>query len=78
MYEEFQAGCNRGLLADRVNDHVRIAEKYNMELVAGNFFYTTYSPATNTLLCYFTKCTGDPLPFLVPGVNDGPKCQQEL
>jgi hypothetical protein len=74
MTEEYQAGCNPEL-ADRRDDHVKIADKYNMELVAGNFFFTTYTPGTDVLLCYFNYCTGEPLPFLIPGVNDGPECQ---
>jgi hypothetical protein len=71
---EYQAGCNPGLV-DRRGDHVKIALKYNMELVAGNFFFTTYTPGTDVLLCYFNYCTGEPLPFLIAGVNDGPECQ---
>jgi len=75
MADEFQAGCNSGFVTKRVGDYNELANKYNLELVAGNFFWTTYTPATNTLLCYAYKCSGEPLPFLVPGVNDGPECR---
>eukprot|EP00092_Neocalanus_flemingeri_P030340 GFUD01032935.1.p1 GENE.GFUD01032935.1~~GFUD01032935.1.p1 ORF type:complete len:255 (+),score=52.84 GFUD01032935.1:13-777(+) len=75
MADEFQSGCDSSILNNRVADHVAIAEKYNMELVAGNFFFTTYTRATDEILCYFSKCTGEPFPFPAPGVNDGPDCQ---
>ena len=75
MSDEYQAGCNPELVSTRVGDHVELAEKYNLELVAGSFFFTTYTPATNILLCYAYHCTGEYLPFRVPGVNDGPECQ---
>ena len=52
MSDEYQAGCNPELVSTRVGDHVELAEKYNLELVAGSFFFTTYTPATNILLCY--------------------------
>merc|ERR1712013_681810 len=54
---------------------VALAEKYDLELVAGSFFFTTYTEATNNLLCYFTKCTGAPFPLPAPGINDGADCQ---
>jgi len=75
MADEVQTGCNSGLVSKRIGDYAQLAEKYNLELVAGNFLYTTYTEATNTLLCYYNKCTGEPLPFLIPGINDGPRCQ---
>ena len=76
MADERQAGCNEGLgNGDRIDDHAAIAEKYDLELVAGNFFFTTYTEATNDLLCYFTKCTGAPFPIPAPGINDGADCQ---
>ena len=57
-------------------DKNSIASKYNLELVAGNFFLATYSgKATDELLCYFTKCTREPFPASIPGVNDLPSCQ---
>jgi len=75
MTDERQDTCDP-TIATRIGDHAALAEKYNMKLVAGNFFFTTYTKASNTLLCYFTKCTGAPFPVPVPGVNDGPQCQQ--
>jgi len=76
MADERQSGCNAGLGdGARIHDHAAIAEKYDLELVAGNFFFTTYTEATNDLLCYFTKCTGAPFPLPAPGINDGADCQ---
>ena len=74
---ERQRGCNPGMASERLGiDYNDFVEKYNLELVAGNFLWTTYTPGTDTLLCYFTKCTGDTLPFPLPGINDGPRCTQ--
>jgi len=75
MADERQAGCNTGLADARIDDHAAIAEKYDLELVAGNFFFTTYTEATNNILCYFSKCTGAPFPLPAPGINDGADCQ---
>jgi len=76
MVDERQVGCNEGLGdGSRIDDHFAIAEKYNLELVAGNFFFSTYTDATNDLLCYFTKCTGEPFPIPAEGINDGAECQ---
>jgi len=74
-----QSGCNPSIggppLGTRIRDHAALAEQYNMELVAGNFFFSTYTDASNDLLCYMTKCTGEPFPLPAPGINDGPECQ---
>ena len=59
----------------RIHDHAAIAQKYDLELVAGNFFYSTYTAATNDILCYMSKCTGAPFPIPAPGINDGEDCQ---
>jgi len=75
MADERQTGCNTGLGDARIDDHAAIAEKYDLELVAGNFFFTTYTEATNNILCYFSKCTGAPFPIPAPGINDGADCQ---
>ena len=75
MADERQTGCNTGLADARVDDHATIAEKYDLELVAGNFFFTTYTEATNNILCHFSKCTGAPFPIPAPGINDGADCQ---
>ena len=77
MADEIQNTCDPTILGARIGDHVTLAETYNLELVAGNFFFTTYTEATNTLLCYFTKCSGQPFPVPAPGINDGPECSKE-
>ena len=70
-----QNGCNAGL-ASRIGDKTALAEQYNLSgPVAGNFLYTVYSQATDPLLCRFTRCTGNPFPAPLSGVNDGPQCQ---
>ena len=44
--------------------------------MAGTFFLATYSgKATDKLLCYFSKCTREPFPAPIPGVNDLASCQ---
>ena len=76
MSAETQTTCDGTIVDGRIGDHVALAETYNLELVAGNFFFTTYTEATNTLLCYTTKCSGAPFPVPAPGINDGPECSQ--
>ena len=73
-----QSGCNAGL-GTRIGDKTALAEQYNLSgPVAGNFLYTVYSPATDSLLCRFTRCTGKPFPAPLQGVNDGPQCQASV
>ena len=68
------SGCNDGL-ATRIGDKAALAEEYSLTgPVAGNFLYTVYSPATDPILCRYTRCTGRPFPAPLPGVNDGPEC----
>jgi len=69
MADERQSGCD-GILGKRIGDHAALAEKYNLELVAGTFFYTTYTAVTENFVCLFSTCTGEP--FL--GITDGPEC----
>jgi len=69
MADERQSGCE-GITSKRIGDHVAVAEKYNLELVAGTFFYTTYTAASDDYICLFTKCLGEP--FL--GITNGPEC----
>jgi len=69
MADERQSGCE-GILTKRIGDHAALAEKYNLELVAGTFFYTTYTAVTEDFICRFTECLGEP--FL--GITDGPAC----
>ena len=57
-------------------DKTALASKYNLELVAGTFFLAVYSgKTTDSLLCYFTKCSREPFPATIPGVTDLPSCQ---
>ena len=51
MVDEKQVVCDEGVANNRVDDHAAIAQKYDLELVAGSFFYTTYTDATNPILC---------------------------
>ena len=71
MVDERQSGCD-GILDKRIGDHAALAKKYNLELVAGTFFYTTYTTITENLVCLFSTCTGEP--FL--GITDGPECSK--
>ena len=76
MTDEARSGCDPSI-GKNIGDHVAIAEKYDMELVAGNFFFSTYTPsATDPILCFFTKCTGESFPIPLPGINDGEDCKQ--
>jgi len=76
MTDEARSGCDPSI-GKNFGDHVAIAEKYNMELVAGNFFFTTYTPSsTDPILCFMTKCTGEAFPIALPGINDGDDCKQ--
>ena len=77
MVDEKQVVCDEGVANNRVDDHAAIAEKYDLELVAGSFFYTTYTDATNPILCDVSKCMGFPLPLPLPGINDGQECKAE-
>ena len=52
MVDERQSGCD-GILDKRIGDHAALAEKYNLELVAGTFFYTTYTAITEDLVLLF-------------------------
>ena len=75
MTNEMQAGCD-SIMDSRIGDHVTLAQEYDLQLVAGNFFYTTYTPAANEILCFYSKCLGQQWPVPAPGINDGPECKQ--
>jgi len=75
MTSEIIAGCNP-TVGTKIADHAVFAEKYNLELVAGTFFFTLYSPATNDILCFMTKCSERPWPAPLPGINDGADCKK--
>ena len=73
--DETHSGCNPQIL-DRFLNYQDMAEKYYLELVAGNFLQMPYSGyATHELICRVTKCTKSVFPFPIPGVNDLPECQ---
>merc|ERR1711915_838010 len=73
--EDFCSNCGYPDLVDcRMSDHNMLAAKYDMTLTAGNFFYTTYTDASDDSLCYLSKCTCTPFPYPVPGINDMPWC----
>merc|ERR1739844_190447 len=73
MIDERQSGCDG--IESRIVNYAALEQKYDLELVAGTFFYTTYTSTTNALLCYYSKCLGEPWPYPAPGMNDGPDCQ---
>jgi len=73
---ETQRGCSPDIVTARIFDQRQLAEKYNLELVAGNFLQCPYSEgSTEEMLCRITKCTKQPFPFNMPGINDGEECQ---
>merc|ERR1712212_30473 len=73
--EEFQAGCEPGILGGRISDSMGLAAKYGLEgPVAGTFFWSTYTEITKEYFCQFTLCTGEPFPFPIPGLTDQPEC----
>jgi len=73
---ETQRGCSPDIVTARIFDYRQLAEKYNLELVAGNFLQCPYSAgSTEEMLCRITKCTKQPFPFNMPGINDGEECQ---
>ena len=68
LMEETRRGCSTELLTS-IGNNDELAKKYNLQLVAGNFFNVPYSyQATEEMLCRFTKCTKEPFPFLIPGI----------
>jgi hypothetical protein len=76
MDDERQDNCADLATPGRLGSPVAVAAKYDLELVAGNFFFTSYTDISDDILCYYTKCTGVPFPYPVAGINDGPECQQ--
>ena len=76
LMEETQAGCTQDLISGRVAYYTDLAKKYNLELVAGNYYQNPWSGFwTEQMLCNATRCIGSPIPFPMPGVNDRPECQ---
>lgn len=78
--EETQAGCTPDIFTARVHVFQTLAEKYNMEMVAGNFLQNTWSGYyTEQGLCRYVKCSRGtfPLTFNPPTLfTDRPECQQ--
>ena len=60
----------------RIHDYEELAEKYNLELVAGNWLSMPYSgKATHDMVCRISKCLGEVWPFPLPGINDLEECK---
>eukprot|EP00092_Neocalanus_flemingeri_P005668 GFUD01006106.1.p1 GENE.GFUD01006106.1~~GFUD01006106.1.p1 ORF type:complete len:527 (-),score=118.65 GFUD01006106.1:49-1629(-) len=75
MMEETRRGCSAEMLTS-INNNGALARKYNLELVAGNFFHVPYSgQSTEDMICRLTRCTKQPFPLDMPGINDGDECQ---
>ena len=74
--EETQAGCSPDVLSDRIFEYRDLMDKYDLQLVAGNFLQMPYSGfSTNEMVCRISKCSKSDFPFPIPGVNDLPECQ---
>ena len=57
VMEETQAGCTQDLISSRVAYYTDLAEKYNLEMVAGNFYQNPWSGFwTEQMLCNATRC----------------------
>ena len=56
LMEETQAGCTQDLISSRVAYYTNLAEKYNLEMVAGNFYQNPWSGFwTEKMLCNATR-----------------------
>jgi len=76
--EETRRGCSPELLTS-IGNNEELARKYNLQLAAGNFFKVPYSgKSTDEMFCRFSKCTGESVPFLIPGLNDKKECQPRV
>ena len=74
--EEAQRGCSPELVTARIHDYRDLVSKYDLELAAGNFIQCPWSGShTMEMICRVTKCTREPFPFPIPGVNDLEECQ---
>ena len=73
--EETQKGCTPSVLTSRIQDKDALAAKYDLELVAGTFFWVPYGGRANDdMYCWMTRCARQPAPVLLPGINDQPEC----
>ena len=77
LMEETQLGCTADIFFPHRNHYyTEFAEKYDLELVAGNYYQNPWSGFwTEQMLCNITRCAKSPIPFPMPGVNDRPECQ---
>ena len=74
--EEAQRGCSPEMVSARIHDYRDLVSKYDLELAAGNFVQCPWSGShTMEMICRVTKCTREPFPFPIPGVNDLEECQ---
>ena len=76
IMDETSRGCSPDTFSTRLNTYTDLAAKYNLELVAGNYYQNPWSGFwTEQMLCNVTRCVGAPFPFPIPDVNDRPECQ---
>merc|ERR1712045_1039285 len=75
--EETQIGCTPNIFfPHRVHYYSEFEEKYDLELVAGNYYQNPWSGFwTEQMLCNVTRCAKQPIPFPIEGVNDRPECE---
>ena len=59
-------------------DSASYAEKYELELIAGDFYRIQTTEASLDMLCEYTQCVGFQFPYDVPGVNDVDQCDTNL
>jgi len=76
VVEETQAGCTKDIVEPRIVEYRELQSKYSLTLLAGNYLYMPYSGhATHAMVCRISKCTGQPWPFPISGINDLAECQ---
>ena len=77
LMEETQIGCTANIFfPHRVHYYSEFEDKYDLELVAGNYYQNPWSGFwTEQMLCNVTRCAKQPIPFPIEGVNDRPECQ---
>merc|ERR1711971_829670 len=74
--EETQRGCSPDIVSARIHDYEELASKYGLQLAAGNYLQCPWSGShTLEMICRVSKCTREPFPFPMPGVNDLEECQ---
>merc|ERR1712079_73171 len=74
--EETQRGCSPDIVTARIHDYRDLANKYGLQLKAGNYLQCPWSGShTLEMVCRVSKCTREAFPFPIPGVNDLEECQ---